>query len=156
MDHIEERINGMGFILPEPPKTLGSYVPCIITGNLLFFSGVIPMKEGNAMTGRFGGNLTVNDAKEVAAYVVLSILANIKASIGGLDRIKRFIKIEGYITSTEDFFDQPKVLNEVSNLIVEIFGDPGKHSRVAVGVYSLPLKAAIEVSGIVEINREII
>ncbi|MGB9694584.1 MAG: RidA family protein [Caldisericaceae bacterium] len=153
MDNIEERIKNLGLNLPEPSKTLGSYVPCVISGNFLFFSGAIPTKDGKVISGQFGEKLTIDDAKEAGVAVVLSFLANIKSSLGSLDFIDQFVKIEGYVSSTSSFYDQPKVLNEVSNLLVEIFGERGKHSRVAIGVCSLPLNAAIEVAGIVKIRR---
>ena len=152
MNDFEEKIKSLGFVLPEPSKALGSYIPCVISGNLLFFSGAIPTRNGKVISGCFGTDLTIDKAKDAAIAVVLTILANIKASIGSLNRIERFIKIEGYVSSTKDFYEQPKVLNEVSDLIVEIFGEQGKHSRIAIGVCSLPLNAAIEVSGIVEIK----
>ncbi len=150
---VEEKIKKLGFTLPELPKALGSYLPCIVSGTLAFISGVIPVKDGKVLTGKFGKELTTDDAKEIGKAVVLSILSNIKSAIGTLDKIERVLKIEGFVNSTADFKEQPAVLNEVSNLIVEIFGEKGKHSRIAIGVNSLPLGAAIEVSVIIEIKK---
>ncbi len=151
---ITKKLSGLGLSLPKPSKALGAYVPCLISGNLLFLSGIIPAKDGKPLTGKFGKDLSLEDAKEIGRIVVLTMLANIQESIGNLDKIKRVVKIEGFINSTPDFTDQPKVLNEVSNLLVEIFGEAGKHSRIAIGVNALPLGASLEVSGIVEIEKE--
>jgi enamine deaminase RidA (YjgF/YER057c/UK114 family) len=152
MKNLEEKLKSMGLVLPEPSKALGSYVPCVISGNLLFFSGVSPVKNGSVISGCFGESVTLKEAPEIGEAIVLSILSNVKSSLGSLDCIKKFVKIEGYVSSSKNFFDQSKVLNEVSNLIVEIFGESGKHSRIAVGVCSLPLSTAVEVSGVIEIE----
>lgn len=150
---IEEKIRTLGLTLPEPPKALGSYLPCVIAGDLVFASGVIPIKNGKVMTGKFGIELTVKDAKEICEKAALLLLANLKNSIGSLENIERFLRIDGYINSTEDFKDQPAVLNELSNLIVQIFGENGKHSRIAIGVNTLPAGAAIEIAAIIKIKK---
>jgi len=150
---IEEHLNSLGLRLPKPAKTLGSYVPTVTTGgNLLFFSGIIPVENGEVIVGKFGKDLTLEDAKTPAQLVVLSLLANIKEATNDFSRIKRFVKIEGFVNSTEDFQDQPKVMNEVSNLIVAIFGERGKHTRIAIGVNALPMGACLEVSGVIELD----
>ncbi len=150
---IEENLKSMGFELPKSQKALGSYVPCVITSqNLLFFSGIIPVENGVVMQGKFGRELNLNDAKNAAKLIVLSLLANVKEAINDFSKIKRFVKIEGYVNSTEDFIDQPKVMNEVSNLIVAIFGEKGKHTRIAVSTNSLPMGACLEVSGVIELE----
>lgn len=147
---IEERLKMLGIELPEPSKSLGSYVPIVRSGNLLFMSGIIPIKNGKVMTGRFGDDLNIEDAENPAIAVVLTIISNLKNELKDLDKIKRVIKIEGFVNSTLDFIDQPKVLNAVSELLVKIFGEKGKHSRIAIGVSSLPMGACLEVSSIFE------
>ena len=150
---IEENLKALGLALPKSTKTIGNYVPTVITSsNLLFFSGVIPACDGEVLKGKFGKELTLDDARKPAICVLLSVLSNIKDSIDNLDRIKRIVKIEGYINATEDFQEHPKVMNEISNLLVAIFGDKGKHTRIAIGVCSLPMGACMEVAGIVELE----
>lgn len=150
---IEEQIKSLGLELPKPAKVLGSYVPYVITSsNLLFFSGVIPVENGEVLKGKFGETLKLEDAKKPAQLIVLSILANIKEATNDFSKIRRFVKIEGFVNATKEFEDHPKVLNEVSNLLVAIFGEKGKHTRIAIGVDSLPMGACLEVSGIIELE----
>ncbi|BAL80997.1 RidA family protein [Caldisericum exile] len=150
---IEDNLKSLGLELPKPLKTLGSYVPVITTDSkLLFFSGVIPVENGIVIKGKFGKDLKLEDAKKPAQLIVLSILANIKEITQNFSRIKQIVKIEGYVNSTEDFEEQPKVMNEVSNLLVSIFGEKGKHTRIAISVNSLPMGACLEVAGIIELN----
>lgn len=143
---IEERIKELGLSLPEPTKPVGSYIPCKRVGNILFLSGVISEKKG-----KLGENLTVEEGYEESKKVLLKLLANLKNEIGTLDKVKEIIKVEGFVSSSDDFFDQPKVINGASDLLFQIFGEKGKHSRVAIGVKNLPLNAAIEISMIVEV-----
>ncbi|MDI6860745.1 MAG: RidA family protein [Caldisericia bacterium] len=143
---IEERIKELGLSLPEPTKPVGSYIPCKRVGNILFLSGVISEKKG-----KLGENLTVEEGYEESKKVLLKLLANLKNEIGTLDKVKEIIKVEGFVSSNDDFFDQPKVINGASDLLFQIFGEKGKHSRVAIGVKNLPLNAAIEISMIVEV-----
>ncbi len=150
--NIEEKLQGLGIVISEPSKPLGYYTSCKVFGNLVFVSGVIPIKEGNIFKGRFGENLCVEDSKKIAKLVVASLVSNIKSQVGDLEKISSVIKIEGYVNSTPDFVEHPKVLNEVSELLVKIFGENGIHSRIAVGVSSLPLGACMEVSGIFSIG----
>jgi enamine deaminase RidA (YjgF/YER057c/UK114 family) len=150
---VEKTLQELGLELPEPSKPIGSYVPWIISGNLLFISGTIPSQNGVPRTGKFGDNLKLEDAEKLGKIVALTLIANTKDAIKDLDKVKRIVEIEGFVNSTPDFIDQPKVINEVSNLLVKIFGEKGKHSRIAIGVNSLPLGAAIEVSAIIEIEK---
>ncbi len=145
---IEEILEGLNIKIPEPSKPVGAYVPYVVYGNLIFLSGMIPIKDGKVIAGRFGENLNLEDAKETASVLIPLILANLKSAVMDLSRIRKIVKIEGYVNSTPDFTDQPKVLNAVSELLVKIFGDSGVHSRIAIGVNSLPLGACLEVSGI--------
>jgi len=152
-NEIEEKIKKLGFTLRESSKPLGSYSPCIVSDTLVFISGVIPVKDGKILAGKFGKELNIDDAKDIGKTVVISMLSNLRSAIGTLDNVKKILRIEGFISSTEDFKEQPAVLNEVSNLIVEIFGERGRHSRIAIGVSSLPSGAAIEVSAIMELEK---
>lgn len=145
---IEEILEELNIKIPEPSKPVGAYVPYVVYGKFIFVSGTIPIKDGKVMTGRFGENLNLEDAKEIANILVPLILANLKSAVTDLSKIRKIVKIEGYVNSTPDFTDQPKVLNAVSELLVKIFGDSGVHSRIAIGVSSLPLGACLEVSGI--------
>lgn len=149
---IEEKLGMFGLKLPEPSQPIGSYLSCIVSGNLLFISGVIPIKEGKVITGRFGKEIQTIDAKEIGTLIVLTMLSNIKKELGSLEKISHFIKIEGFVNATEEFKEHPIVLNGISDLLVQIFGESGVHARTAIGVNSLPKGACLEVSAIVEIT----
>ncbi|HET6515222.1 MAG TPA: RidA family protein [Thermodesulfovibrionales bacterium] len=147
----EERLRELGIILPGLPPPLGSYVPAVRTGNLLFLSGMLPLKEGTLMhTGRVGEGVSLGEAQEAARQAVVNALSVIKATAGSLDAIVQCIKVTGYVASGPDFFEQPKVLNAASDLLRVIFGDKGRHARAAVGVSVLPLNAPIEIDFIFE------
>ncbi len=148
---IEKKLEELRIILPSPSKSLGSYVPVVKAGSFVFLSGVVPVKDGNIVKGKFGADLNVENGKEIAELCALQIISNLKSAINDLDRVKQIVRIEGFVNSTDDFTEQSKVLNAVSDLLVKIFGEKGKHSRIAIGVNSLPLGAAIEVSAIFEI-----
>lgn len=148
---IEEKLISAGITLPEAPKPLGSYVACVRTGSLLFLSGMLPLRNGKlARQGRVGESVSLSDAQEDARQAVINALAVIKNQAGSLDAIKQCIKINGYVASAPDFTDQPKALNGASDLLFQIFGDAGRHARVAVGVSVLPLNAPIEIDFIFE------
>ncbi len=148
---IEEQMEKERIILPKPSKSLGSYVPVMKSGSFVYLSGVIPLKGDKVVTGKFGKEFDERSGREPAELCALQLVANLKDAIGDLDRVKQIVKIEGFVNSTDDFSAQSKVLNYVSDLLVRIFGDKGKHARIAIGVNSLPLNAALEVSAIVEI-----
>ncbi len=148
---IEEQIEKERIILPKPSKSLGSYVPVMKSGSFVYLSGVIPLKGDKVVTGKFGREFDERSGREPAELCALQLVANLKDAIGDLDRVKQIVRIEGFVNSTDDFSAQSKVLNYVSDLLVRIFGDKGKHARIAIGVNSLPLNAALEVSAIVEI-----
>jgi enamine deaminase RidA (YjgF/YER057c/UK114 family) len=143
---IEEKIKELGLSLPEPSKPVGSYIPCKKVGNLVFLSGVISEKKG-----KVGSDLTVEEGYEESKKVLLKLLSNLKEFLGSLDKVKEIVKVEGYVASSENFYDQPKVINGASDTLFLIFGESGKHSRIAVGVKELPLNSAIEISMIVEV-----
>ncbi|HAK89365.1 MAG TPA: hypothetical protein DHV16_09535 [Nitrospiraceae bacterium] len=154
---IEDKLKELSITLAEAPKPLGSYVPCVQTGNLLFLSGALPLKEGKLIktgrvTGRVGESVSIEEAQECARQCVINALSVLKSHLGSLDKIKRCVKLNGYVASASDFTEQPKVLNAASDLLFEIFGEAGRHARAAVGVYVLPLNSPIEIDFIFEIN----
>lgn len=148
----EERLKKLGIELPEAPIPLGSYIPVVKTGNLVFLSGILPVKQGKlTKQGRVGEDLTLDEAREEAKAATINALSVLKAHVGSLDKVKRCIKITGYVASASDFTEQPKVLNAVSDLLYEIFGEAGKHVRAAVGVNVLPLNSPVEIEFIFEV-----
>ena len=149
----EDRLKELGIKLPEAPGPLGSYVPCVQTGPLIFLSGMLPLINGKLVrTGRVGENVTVDEAREDARRATINALAVLKARIGNLAKVKQCVKITGYIASAPDFAEQPKVLNAASDLLFEIFGESGRHARAAVGVNVLPLHSPVEIAFIFEIS----
>jgi enamine deaminase RidA (YjgF/YER057c/UK114 family) len=148
---IEEQMEKNRIILPKPSKSLGSYVPVVKAGSFVFLSGVVPVKNDKIVSGKFGEEFDEKSGKEIAELCALQIVANLKEAIKDLDRVKQIVKVEGFVNSTEQFSGQSKVMNYVSDLLVRIFGEKGKHARVAVGVNALPGGAALEVSAIFEI-----
>ena len=149
---IEENLKKLNIDLPKAPDPVGAYVASKISGKLIFISGQVSFDpDGKLIKGKVGKDLNLEQAQEAAKYCALNILAQVKKISGSLDKVKGCIKITGYVNSTEAFIDQPKVINGASDLISQVFGDKGKHTRAAVSVYSLPLGAAVEVDGIFEI-----
>lgn len=150
---VDEKIKQLGIKIPEAIKPVGAYVPAVRVGNLLFLSGILPFREGKIVRkGKVGKEIYIQEASEDAIQTVLNALAVVKDYIGSLDKVKRCVKITGYIASSEEFIEQPKVLNPASELIIRIFGDNGRHCRVAVGVCSLPLDAPVEMDFIFEVE----
>ena len=151
---IDDKINDLKIILPEAKAPVGSYVATKITGKLLYVSGQISINaHGELIKGKVGKDLTTEDAYKAAERCGLSILAQVKkACDGDFSKIKSCIKLTGFVNSTEDFIEQPKVINGASDLIASIFGDAGMHTRAAVSVNSLPLGVAVEVDAIFELN----
>ncbi len=148
----DERLKKLGIELPEAPTPLGSYVPVVRTGNLVFLSGILPLKEGKLTRhGRVGENISLDEAREDARTAAVNALSILKSNTGSLDKVKRCIKITGYVASAPDFIEQPKVLNAVSDLMVDIFGENGRHARAAVGVNVLPLNSPLEIEFIFEV-----
>lgn len=149
---IEEKLENMGIKLPNPPTPAGSYVPVIRTGNLLFISGQIPMEDGKVIfTGKVSDD-NLETAQKSARMCAINILAQIKREIGDLDKVFKIVRLSGFVNSVSEFTAQPKVINSASDLFFEIFGEKGKHSRIAVGVDSLPLGSMTEIDAIVEIS----
>ena len=149
---IEAQLRKLGIDLPAAPQPAGKYVPFVVTGSLVFIAGQLPLKDGKvAVTGKLGAEVGIEGGLEAARLCAINILSQLRAACG-LDKVRRCVRLNGFIASTPDFTDQPKVLNGASDLIADVFGEAGRHSRVAVGVAALPLNAAVEVDGIFEIN----
>ena len=149
----EEKLTSLGLALPEAPKPVATYVPAVQTGNLLFLSGVLPMRNGQlAFTGKLGRDLTVPEGIEAAKAAILNALAIAKQELGSLDRITRVVKVVGHVASADGFAEQPQVLNGASDLLVAIFGDAGRHARVATGAAELPRGAAVEIEVILAVS----
>jgi enamine deaminase RidA (YjgF/YER057c/UK114 family) len=150
---IEGKLKEMGLKLPEIPKPVANYVPAVKAGNLLFISGHGPHKDiGRLSTGKVGQDLTLEEGYEAAKNVALRLLSTIKGTVDDLDKVKRIVKLVGFVNCTEDFTDQPKVVNGASDLFVEVFGDHGIHARSAVGMYQLPGGIPVEIEVIVEVE----
>jgi len=148
---IEDRLKQLSIEIPTPPNPAGSYIPVVTTGNLAFVSGQIPMKDGKVIVeGKVPEKQSLDSAREAAKICIINGLAQLKANLGSLDKITKFVRISGFVNSSQDFTEQPKVINAASDLLVEIFGDMAKHSRIAVGVASLPLNSTVEIDMIVE------
>ena len=149
----ETRLKEKGIVLNEPSKPVANYVNAVRVGNLLFLAGKGPTKpDGSNITGKVGKDLTIEQGYEAARLTAINHLAVLKAELGSLNKVKRIVKVLGMVNCTEDFKDQPKVINGYSDLMVEIFGDKGKHARSAVGMYVLPVNIAVEVEVIVEVE----
>ncbi|MBH0205489.1 MAG: RidA family protein [Nitrospira sp.] len=149
----ELRLKELGIELPAAPKPVANYVPVVRVGDLLFLSGVLPSKEGQlVMTGKLGANVSIEQGVAAARLAVLNALAIVKAEAGSLDRVKRIVKMVGHIASAPGFTDQPQVLNGASDLLVAVFGEAGRHARVAVGAAELPRQAPIELELIVQMS----
>ena len=149
----EARLRELGIILPEPAAPVASYVPVVVESGFAFVSGQVSFSDGKLITGQLGNDVSLDDGIAAARACGLMILAQIKRELGSLDRVKRVVRLGAFVSSTADFTDQPKVANGASDLMVEVFGDKGQHSRAAVGAPSLPLAAAVEVDAIFAITE---
>ena len=151
---IEERLKELAIEITTPPSPAGSYIPVVTTGNLAFVSGQIPMKEGNVVfEGKVPNVQSLDSAREAAKICIINALAQLKANLGSLDKITKIVRISGFVNSAPDFVEQPKVINAASDLLIDIFGDMAKHSRIAVGVASLPLNSTVEIDMVVEFSN---
>ena len=149
----ETRLKEKGITLTEPSKPVANYVNAVRVGNLLFLAGKGPTKaDGTLITGKVGKDLTIEQGYEAARITAINHLSVLKAELGSLNKVKRIVKVLGMVNCTDDFKDQPKVINGYSDLMVEIFGDKGKHARSAVGMNALPSNIAVEVEVIVEVE----
>ncbi|MGH2556785.1 MAG: RidA family protein [Actinomycetota bacterium] len=148
----EERLHELGIELPPAPQPVASYVPVSLSGGLAYVSGQIPMSEGKLMwTGKLGENLDMAEGAAATKRCALQALAAIRSELGSLDRVKRIVRVGVFVVSASGFTDQSKVANGASDLLVEVFGDAGRHARIAVGVPELPLGSPVEVEVLAEI-----
>jgi enamine deaminase RidA (YjgF/YER057c/UK114 family) len=147
----EEKLKELGITLPEAPIPAGNYIPAVKTGNLLFISGQIPLENGKvAYTGKVS-DANLETAQKSAKSCAINILAQIKREAGSLDKVTKIVKLSGFVNSVPEFTQHPKVINPASDLMFEVFGEKGKHARVALGAGSLPLDSMTEIDAIVEI-----
>lgn len=153
MGTAEKRLADLGISLPAAPAPVANYVPAVRTGNLLYISGQVPMKDDAiAVEGHVGGKVSVEQGAEAAKVCAINIIAQAKTALGGdLDKVKRVVKLTGFVSCTPDFTQHPQVMNGASDLMVAVFGDAGRHTRAAVGAPSLPRNAAVEVEAIFEV-----
>ena len=151
---IDARLADLGITLPEPMHAMGSYTPYVRTGNLLWIAGQGPFMDGKMhYNGTLGDSVTLEDGQACARIVALNIITQARAALDGdLDRIVRFVKLGGFVNCTPDFIDQPKVINGASDVIVEIFGNKGKHARFAVGAPTLPMNTSVEIDAVIEVR----
>ncbi len=151
----EARLRQLGIELPSPPKPVATYVPAVQVGDLLFLSGVIPFRDGQvALPGKLGRELTVEQGVKAARIALLNALAIIRDELGTLDQVKRIVRLVGHVASAEGFAQHPTVLNGASDLLVALFGEAGRHARVALGAAELPLHAPVELELIVQVARK--
>lgn len=153
MSIIENRLKDLGVSLPEAAAPAANYVPFVKTGNQLYISGQLPMMDGKIQfTGKLGADVDLESGKSAARFCAINLLAQAKAATGNLDKVTRLVKIVGFVNSTDDFTDQPQVINGASDFLVEAMGDKGRHARSAVSAASLPFGVAVEIDAIFEIE----
>ena len=151
---VEQRLQKVGVTIPDAPSPAANYLPFTRTGNLVFVSGQVPFVDGKLeVTGTVGKNASVEDAQGQAKICAINLLAQLKVACGGdLDRVVQVVKLGAFVASTDDFFNQPVVVNAASDLMVEAFGEGGRHARFAVGTNALPLNCLVEIDGVFEIS----
>lgn len=154
--HAERKLEALGLSLPPIPQPAANYVPLVRTGNLLFVSGhgpgVVTDGKLSFIQGKLGKDLDVEQGYDAARQVMLNVLQSVKQELGDLDKVKRVVKLLGFVNCTPDFPDQPKVINGASDLLVELFGERGRHARSAVGMQQLPFGIAVEIEMVVEVE----
>ena len=149
---IDARLTELGITLADAPAPVANYAPFTVSGNTVYVSGQVSRGPDGPITGKLGAGVSVEEGAAAAATCAHQLIAQVKAACGGdLDRVKRVVKLTGFVNSTPDFTDQPKVVNGCSDVMVAVFGDAGRHARSAVGVAALPLGVAVEVEGVFEI-----
>jgi enamine deaminase RidA (YjgF/YER057c/UK114 family) len=151
-DSILAKLTSLGLALPAVPAPVAAYVNCVRSGNLLFLSGGLPIDGERRILGKVPTDVSPEEASEAARMIVLNRLAVIRDELGSLDRVKQIVALNGFVNSAADFYGHPQVINGASELLVELFGDKGKHSRTALGAASLPLNVAVEINLIVEVE----
>ncbi len=153
MTTVEQRLSQLGLKLPDAPQPVANYVPFLISGDQLFISGQIAKDAtGRVLTGLLGGGVSIEDGQAAAKASALSLLAQAKAALGDLERIVQVLRLTGFVASTPEFADHPKIINGASDLLVAVLGDAGRHTRSAVGVSSLPLGTCVEIDAILKIR----
>jgi enamine deaminase RidA (YjgF/YER057c/UK114 family) len=150
---IDEKLKSLGIELPTPPNPAGAYIPVVISNNLAFVSGQIPMKDGKVIFEGKVNDENLEEARKSARLCAINILAQLKRELGTLDKILKIVRVSGFVNSESNFAQHPKVINAASELFFEIFGEKGQHARMAVGVSSLPLNSMTEIDAIVEIEK---
>jgi enamine deaminase RidA (YjgF/YER057c/UK114 family) len=150
---VDKKLADLGIVLPTPASPVANYVPFVRIGSLLFVSGQICFDgQGKLVAkGKVGGNVTIEDGQKAARACAINLLAQVKAALGDLDRVARVVRLGGFINSEPTFLEGPKVMNGASDLVVEVFGDKGRHTRTTVGVAALPSDATVEVEGLFEV-----
>lgn len=151
---VESRLASLGIALPNPPTPVANYVPCVRAGNQLVVSGQVCFGPDGKLVakGRLGDNVSLEDGQRAARACAINLLAQAKAALGDLDKVVRVVRLGGFINSAPGYADGPKVMNGASDLMVEVFGDRGRHARSTVGVAALPADAAVEVEGLFEVS----
>jgi enamine deaminase RidA (YjgF/YER057c/UK114 family) len=149
----ETRIVELELVLPPAASPVANYVPAVRSGNLIFLAGHIPRDaQGELMQGKLGADTTVAQAQQAAARTALALLATLRQELGSLDHVKRIVRVEGFVNSTPEFTQQSAVINGCSDLLIAVFGDAGRHARMAIGAGSLPLGVSVEIAMIVEVQ----
>ena len=151
-DSITQKLEALGLSLPEVPTPVAAYVNYVRSGNLLFLSGGLPIDGEKKVIGKVPSAVSIEEAREGASMIILNRLAVIRDAIGSLDKVKQIVALNGFVNSEPDFYGHPQVINGASELLVELFGEKGKHSRTALGAAALPLNVAVEINLIVEIE----
>lgn len=151
MSTIAARLAELGIVLPNPVAPIANYVPFVRSGTMLVVSGQISLGPNGLMAGKLGGGVSIEEGQKAARQCGLNVIAQIQSAVGNLDNVIRIVRLGGFINCTPDFLDAPKVMNGASDLMVEVFGDKGRHARSTIGVAALPANAAVEVEAMVEI-----
>ena len=150
---VEKKLSELGVVLAEPTAPVANYVPFVRTGNLLMVSGQICLDAGKLVAkGQLGAGVSIEDGQKAARACAVNVLAHVKVALGDLDKVVRVVKLSGFVNSTPDFAEGPKVMNGASDLMVAVFGDKGRHSRSTIGVAALPQNAAMEVEALFEVS----
>jgi len=152
MSAVEDRLAALGVVLPQPTAPIANYVPFVQTGALLYISGQVSLDETGGVTGIVGTDVDLPRAQAAARLCGINLIAQMRAALGDLDRVVRIVKLGGFVQVASDFYDIPQVINGCSDLMVEAFGDHGRHARAAVGVYRLPRNFSVEVDAVVEVS----
>lgn len=148
----EQRLQELGIVLPTPPAPAGLYAPAVETGNLLFVSGQVPTRDGKVLRqGKCGRDVSIEDAADLARQCALNALGIVRGHLGSLDSVVRVVRVAGYVAGAEGFIDHPKVINGASQLLLDIFGEAGRHARIAIGVAELPFGVPVEVEFLFEV-----